>query len=346
MTLGVREVLRSFYWRLRSNRRDAAHMLKMVAGFAASAVRLPLRLRRAGGRRPLLAIVLVERMGDIVAAEPIVRLARQRYPDAWICWIVQAPYRVLPDSYPEVDDVVTVRCLTEWMLLRRLNLFDVVWTLHTNGTDCPHCCMPLIDPRVPATRDDYYDHGSLLTVQCLCAGLPKLDESPVLSPPPDAVAAVDALGLPARFIVLHGVSSDPLREWSPEKWRELVARLLDADPAIHVVEVGLQPRVVLREDERRHDLCGRLTVLQTAELIRRARLYIGIDSGPAHLANAMRTPGVILLGRFFNFPRYMPFSGDYANGVRATVLQNAGPAADLTVDEVFAAVMERLGVPA
>jgi heptosyltransferase III len=94
------------------------------------------------------------------------------------------------------------------------------------------------------------------------------------------------------------------------------------------------------------DLCGRLLLLETAEVIRRAALFVGIDSGPAHLANAVGTPGVLLLGQYRTFGRYMPFSGGYADGSRATVLHADGPAATLTVDEVFDAVMRRLRSPA
>jgi heptosyltransferase III len=342
VTLTAGAFLRAFYWRLRSRRRDAAHMLGVLSGFAASAVRLPVRLRRAGARRPRLAIVLLERMGDIVAAEPVARLARRRHPDAWICWIAQPPYAALPHSYPEVDDVLAVRCLTEWMLLERLRLFDVVWNLHANGTDCPHCCIPRADPQVVPTRHDYYEHGGLLTVHCLSAGLPRLDEGPALTPSPAATATVDALALPPRFVVIHATSTDAGREWAAEKWRELVARILAADPAVAIAEVGVQSVAIRTDGPRQRTLCGRLSVPETAEVIRRAELFIGIDSGPAHLANAVATPGVILLGRYLNFRRYNPFSGDYANGRRATMLHAEGPAAMLPVDEVFAAATVRL----
>jgi heptosyltransferase-3 len=344
MTLSTGDFLRGFYWRLRSNRRDAVHMLGVLPSFAGAALRLVRHLRKAGRRRPLLAIVLLERMGDIVAAEPIARLARQRFPDAWICWIAQAPYVSLPRSYPEVDDVVTVRCLTEWMLLERLNLFDVVWNLHINGIDCPNCCIEREEPAVVPNRQNYYELGSLLGVECLCAGLPKLDDNPVLVSSPATVATVDALALPRRLVVIHGVSTDPLREWDADKWRQLVARMLAADPAVNVVEIGLQPLAIRQDGARLRSLCGRLSMLETAEAIRRADLFIGVDSGPAHMANAVATPGVILLGRYRNFRHYTPFSGDYANGRRATVLHAEGPPTELTVDEVFAAAMARLPV--
>ncbi len=339
MKLSGRRLLQAFYWRLRRNRADAVHMLSVLPSFAALALRLPARLRkgRPRGGRQVMAIVLLERMGDIVAAEPLARLARRTFPDAWICWIVQAPYVALPKHYPEIDDTIVVRCLTEWMLVERLRLFDVVWNLHIDGTDCPHCCIPRHDGVVP-TRRDYFHHGGLLAVQCLSAGLPVLDESPVLAPP--AAATVAALALPSRFIAIHGASTDPGREWTVAKWRALIARLL-AETPMSIVEIGTRPMAVAADAGRQRAVCG-LSMPETAEVIRRAALYVGIDSGPAHMAHAVATPGVILLGRYANFARYMPFSGSYADGSGATLLHANGPAATLTVDEVFAAVAARL----
>jgi heptosyltransferase-3 len=342
MRLGAGQFLRAFYWRLRSHPPDAAHMLGVLAHGLRNAVRIRRIQAASGRRRPAVAILAMERMGDIVAAEPIARLARRRYPDAWICWITQAAYASVPNSYPGIDHVVAVRCLTEAMLLQRLRLFDVTWNLHYNGYWCPHCYIPRNDPAVALNQGNQYDHGGLLAIQCHCAGLPRLDDSPAIVPPPAAAATVDALALPARCIVVHCASVDPSREWPADKWRELVARLLAADPTLTVLEVGLQPVAIPQDGARQRSLCGRLSVLETAEVIRRAILYVAIDSGPAHLAHAVGTPGVILLGRFLTFARYTPYSGDYANGARATLVRADGPAANLSVDEVFAAVVARL----
>jgi len=61
------------------------------------------------------------------------------------------------------------------------------------------------------------------------------------------------------------------------------------------------------------DLFNRLPILQTAEVIRRASLFVGVDGGPAHLANAVRTPGVVLLGRHGPVRKYTPYTGYYAS---------------------------------
>lgn len=73
-------------------------------------------------------------------------------------------------------------------------------------------------------------------------------------------------------------------------------------------------------------------------MIRRATLFIGIDSGPAHMANAVGTPGVILIGSYLGFKNYMPFSGSYKSGGKATIIYGNGPVSHISVERVFQAV--------
>jgi len=44
------------------------------------------------------------------------------------------------------------------------------------------------------------------------------------------------------------------------------------------------------------DLGGRLSLRELAALTSRARLFVGVDSAPMHIASAMRTPAVALFG--------------------------------------------------
>ncbi|MDR3534682.1 MAG: glycosyltransferase family 9 protein [Rhodopila sp.] len=336
--LTLSRIARLMYWEARRHRKYLLHLAALLCSLIKNAAVLWLR-RIFSHRRRLVAIALVEHMGDIVAGEPIAGLARRRFPDARIYWITRAPYASLPASYPAMDRVLTVVCLTEWILLQRLKPFDVVWDLHINGRHCPRCGIPQVKPGNLPEIDDFYDYGCLLTVECLCAGLPVLTDGPVITPPPAAVAMVDALSLPSRFIVIHCTSNDSRRDWSADKWRELAARILAADPTVNIVEVGLRPLVVMRDGARQRTLCGALTMLETAEVIRRARLFIGIDSGPAHLANAVGTRGVILLGVLLRFRTYTPYSGDYAAGAAAAIIHADRPVAELPVETAFAAVM-------
>src|SRR3978361_1478120 len=123
-------------------------------------------------------------------------------------------------------------------------------------------------------------------------------------------------------------------------------RILPAT-GLPIVEVGLQTLVVRPDDTWGQTFCGMLSIMETAEVIRRARFFIGIDSGPAHLANAVKTPGVVLLGRMGYFRQYTPFTGFYA-GVAPEVrlVRNlTGVTAEIPVQEVVEAIRYLTHIP-
>ena len=164
---------------------------------------------------------------------------------------------------------------------------------------------------------------------------------PVLFPSAQAVAKVDRLGLPGRFVAIHCLSNEDVREWPAASWQRLVAAIA-GDLGVDVVESGLRPLAIEHDRERTRNLCGQLTILETAEVIRRAALFVGIDSGPAHLANAVGTQGVVLLGPYRGLDDYMPYSGGYQDGSTADLLRGTGALANLTVETVLSAISRRL----
>jgi heptosyltransferase-3 len=107
-----------------------------------------------------------------------------------------------------------------------------------------------------------------------------------------------------------------------------------------VIEIGLHS--VVCSTTSGSSTCRALTILETAELLRRASLFIGIDSGPAHLAHAVGTPGVILLGSTAAMRDTCPTAARTATGASQTVLHAEGPASTLSVADVLAAATDRL----
>lgn len=108
-----------------------------------------------------------------------------------------------------------------------------------------------------------------------------------------------------------------------------------------VAEIGLHPTVITEDSNRKRTLCGHLTIEQTVAVLSKATLFIGIDSGPAHLANAVGVSAVILLGGYKGFVRYMPYSGGYQDGTRADIVRTNGPMNTLPVAAVAHAVRNR-----
>lgn len=299
--------------------------------------KLRVNLKSNNPQRRLIGVFLLEHLGDIVACEPIVRYLKKINPDAYIIWGVKDAYREIVENNPNIDNVLIIHCLTERLLLAGTNLFDEVIDLHFHDRYCSLCFHPLKKSKNLSGIDltNYFNYGGLLSAFSQSAGLPALDEQPLIYIPISAVSKVAHLNLPERFIVINCTSNTHQKGWPQEKWKSLIEKIV-AQTGLPVFEVGLNTffdssfNII-------HNLCGKLTILESSEVIKRATLFIGIDSGPAHLANAVLTPGVILLGSHPRFEHYQPFSGFYRQSSKVEIIQTKGLAANITVDAVLAA---------
>jgi len=131
---------------------------------------------------------------------------------------------------------------------------------------------------------------------------------------PDAVTRVASrlreAGVPddAAIAVLHVSAGNPFRRWPAERFAELASTLTTLPQPMHVVitsgpsEAEAVDRVTRLARETplvaasRIVHCGEFDLSELAALVSRARLYIGGDSGPLHVAATTRTPVVALFG--------------------------------------------------
>jgi len=137
------------------------------------------------------------------------------------------------------------------------------------------------------------------------------DKALVLVPSAAAQARAQALlrehGLaPRGFVHVHPGSRWLFKCWTAAQSAELLDRLA-ADGHALVVTGAPDPRERALVDAilggvgaatrtRIVDLCGSLTLPELAALTAQARVFVGVDSAPMHMAAAMRTPVVALFG--------------------------------------------------
>ncbi len=290
-----------------------------------------------------IAVGLIEHMGDIVACEPVSRYLKSEYPDSHVIWCVREEYKELIDTNPYIDETLVVNCLTEWIYLKENGIFDKVVDLHIHNRICPVCNVKLknINGNAVVTGENYFYFGSLLSAFCRSAGIPIVDGKPNVYIPSTIVERVNFLNLPDQYIVFHCASNEKEKDWDEKKWVEL-SKYIIKNYKIPIVEIGTKS--ILENGKVKFiNLCGKTSILESAEIIRRAILFIGVDSGPAHLANAVETPGIVLLGHYRNFKRYIPFTGGYANEENARLIYNdLGPAFDISAEKVIEAIDELL----
>ncbi|OYW74772.1 MAG: hypothetical protein B7Z37_16390 [Verrucomicrobia bacterium 12-59-8] len=102
------------------------------------------------------------------------------------------------------------------------------------------------------------------------------------------------------LVVIHSGPTWPVKQWPVQHWQALTNRLRN-ERGVEVIQAGLDghpgdpaertPRV-----PGAHDWVNRLSLIETAALLSQAKLFIGIDSGLLHLAQALRVPAIGLFG--------------------------------------------------
>ncbi len=112
--------------------------------------------------------------------------------------------------------------------------------------------------------------------------------------------AVRGVRAPSRYAVLHPTATFSTKQWPPERFAAVAQWLEEEHGIIPVFSCGPgETQTLAAVAETRRKPLVRLDSLSVAELvalIEGACLFIGNDSGPAHIAAALRRPLVVLFG--------------------------------------------------
>ena len=321
-----------------------AQSASRAAALAASLPSSILALRRfqtqakAKGRS-LRLVVLPERMGDVIAAEPIARRLRETTDD-YLVWVIGKAFEDLVKFNPNLDGWLTITSYTEWMALDALFPGIAKTRLYVDRIHCSWFGGPDLRNPNPFGIDmaSYYRHGSLLQVFSLLGLGERLDERPKVWPDPDFTVEgwIREAGLAYGFVAVHpGGSTHASRLWPKDRFDALAKRLW-LEKGLISVELGLD--AVMEEHPWIRRLGGAWPLSRQAALMARAQSFIGGDSGFAHMANALALPSAILLAPYRDFGQIEPFSGPWKRGEGVALLRAGASLEEIGVDAVFAAL--------
>ncbi len=178
-------------------------------------------------------------------------------------------------------------------------------------------------------------------------------------------ARADEVLRPVTGLPLIAVSVGTKRQskdWGRENWRALLARMAEMYPGHALALMGAAEEseaseyaaegwcgVAASSDEHVVNLCGVLTPRESAAVMARARIFIGHDSGPMHLAAAVQTPCVAIFSAR-NRPRvWFPYGGRHrviyhkvdclGCNLETCIVERKRCMTSITVDEVLAEVL-------
>ena len=115
----------------------------------------------------------------------------------------------------------------------------------------------------------------------------------------DEISNINRISENDFTLVIHAGAGYPTRLWRNEKWAEVIERLYnDFHAKIFIIGGHSEKQqckdILKRSGHKAIDLVGKTRLSESAALIKKAKLFIGTDSGPCYIAYAVGTPEIVL----------------------------------------------------
>jgi heptosyltransferase-1 len=262
---------------------------------------------------------------------PAVTALKRALPLASLTYIVEEPYRRLVEGNPDIDKVILIPphqgVLSFLGFIRRIRRqkYDIVIDFHGGPRASRIAWLSrsalkvgyelkgknfFYDIRVPRHRQGAPIHSVENHLNLVQAAGVEVTEpwSRLIVPAArrEEIERIERLWAEnnlsgAQVIVLHVGAGNEFRDWGGENLGALAGRL-DGLPGIRVVLAGSAQDVSRAQEIQGKtrksvlSLAGELNLGELRELIGRAALFVGPDSGPMHIAATTSTPIVALFG--------------------------------------------------
>jgi ADP-heptose:LPS heptosyltransferase len=263
---------------------------------------------RADGRRTGGACLVTNlaQMGDVVLSAGVTAALRGRFSDSLLFFAGQPRWLEVLEGDPAVDGLLGAQSLFEVRALARAGLFETVYVLDIPIPTLLHYLdgLPNIYRYAPPTTGDWFTRDEkLMAFYERNAGLPLGSASPRIWVRSEEEAFAAALwdqyhlsSPEGAVIALHTQSSMASKNWPLDHWAALIARRQARDGTRFLILGGPGEATALQTLPGVTHLAGQLSLKQTAAVIRRCDFFAGLDSGLAYIAEAMGTPGLVVLG--------------------------------------------------
>jgi ADP-heptose:LPS heptosyltransferase len=251
-----------------------------------------------------VCIIRLRSLGDCVLTTPAISLLKLARPDLEIGVVVEPRFAALFEGHPHVSRIIQ----PNWIAIRRfrprlcINFHGgtrSLWMTALSGARwragfAHHSVTLPYNLRIGRAQQILGVNRTVHTAEHLASavfvlGLP-------ITPIPRASLAAGPFPRAAeefgsRYAVLHPFASAPEKCWPAERFLEL---------ARYLALWGINPVFLAGPDDDVSMFAGQHvfqgSLAETKALLSRAALFVGNDSGPAHMAAAFAVPSLVLFG--------------------------------------------------
>ncbi|MEW6619388.1 MAG: lipopolysaccharide heptosyltransferase II [bacterium] len=289
-----------------------------------------------------ILIIRLSSIGDILLSSPLIRLIRKRFPDAEIDMVICAEFEELVSANPNINQVILFDRKTGIRGLLRLckkikeKQYDLIVDIHKKLRSLVICLTSGAKQKVS------YNKHSFLRFLLVKFKINRYSNTPYMANL--YLKSIERFGVedegqglefyitPSKEAVIlellrsEGISKEDIligiapgaywatKKWPKERYIELANWLIQNKKSKIVIfggkdEVELSQEIKLALFNKPIVAAGRLSLMETAALLKRCKVLITNDTGIMHISVAVKTPVVAIFGPTVKEFGYYPYRG-------------------------------------
>jgi len=296
-----------------------------------------------------ILIIRLSSIGDILLSTPFIRQVREKFPEHTIDFVVKDIYKELLKYNPHINELHClelgdgIEALFNLKFKLREKSYHVIYDLH-NNLRSNYLKRGIGAREIYSIKKDKFKQTLLVHLKINLYG----HETPIplryLSVAKESGVIDDQKGLELYWhkhvigscdkkVQLMGLKKNQpficlapgagffTKRWPAEKFKNLVD-LIRQNQQIQIVILGgdydKEICKFLKKQNNIIDLCGKLSLLETAYVISEGKMIITNDSGLMHMATAVQTPIIAIFGSTVKELGFFPFRAE------SRIIENSG----------------------
>ena len=249
-----------------------------------------------------MAIIRLRSLGDCVLTTPALDILKQARPDLRVAVAVEERFRAIFEGNPDVDEIL----VPEWGAVRGwrpglcLNLHGgtrSAWMTALSGAQFRagfgHFRNQWVyNARIPRTQEILGVERTVHTAEHLASAMFWLGAARVEIPRAKLVGEGQVKRPAQPFAVIHAVAATPEKTWRADGFLAVAEYLKRSGLEPVFIGAASDNLEAFREYRRLHGA----PLAEIKKLLSGASLFVGNDSGPAHMAAAFGVPVLEIFG--------------------------------------------------
>ncbi len=281
-----------------------------------------------------ILLISLSNIGDVILTFPVIDILKRDFPDAKLSVVIGPKAESLLKGNARLDQLIIFNKhqsafkMLSWMLQLRKEHFDLVIDLrhtaipfligakHKTSLSSPKIENQHMRKKHLARLKSVYNYEEKSTQQyALC--ISEEDQGYVQN------VIKEEIGEGQRFICIAPGAASHSKRWTGQGFAE-VADALGKNEKLKIVFVGdhqdseIARCIAAKMKEDPVNLCGRTSLIQLAELMKKSKGVLTNDSAPMHLASYLNIPTCALFGPT-SPQQYGPWS------IKSTFIKNKTP---------------------